>query len=91
MAVSAAQHLNGLANTKSARRTWVVFGGSGGLMVVDEAEFIVFRLSAAHNLAGVPMCRAERRASGLHDLSHCRPVWLLFSWLAGVAAFSTTS
>ena len=59
-------------------------------MMVDEAEFIVFRLPAAHNLAGVPMCRAERRASGLHDLSHCRPVWLLFSWLAGVAAFSTT-
>ena len=50
-------------------------------MMVDEAEPIVFRLSAAHNLAGVPTCRAERRASGLHDLSHCRPVWLLFSWL----------
>ena len=60
-------------------------------MVVDEAAFVVFRLSAARNLAGAPMCRAERRASGLHDLSHCRPVWLLFSWLAGVAAFSTST
>ena len=58
-------------------------------MMVDEAAFVVFRLSAAHYLAGVPMCCAERRASGLHGLSHCRPVWLRSAPLAGVAAFST--
>ena len=58
--------------------------------MVDGVECIVFRLQAGLKCTGVPMSRAQWRASARQALSHGESVWLLFPWGVGVASFPTS-
>ena len=58
--------------------------------MVDGVECIVFRLQAGLKCTGVPMSRAQRRASAQQALFDGEPVWLIFALGAGVGAFPTT-
>ena len=78
VAVSAAQHLNGLSNTKSARRTWVVHGGFGGLLAADSAVCTLLRLVVKQDLARVLVRRAEQRLA-LSNAAHCAGRYGFFS------------
>ena len=57
--------------------------------MVDGVECIVFRLQAGLKCTGVPMSRAQWRASARQALSHGESVWLLFPGGVGVASFPT--
>ena len=58
--------------------------------MVDGVERIVFRLQAGLKCTGVPMSRAQWRASARQALSQGESVWLLFAWGVGVGAFPTS-